>query len=586
MSAVAWLLLSAISASPCDGSAAPAPARPIYVLLIGHPDAPPGEDLARLEAVEDDVVRMHRFFSGLEPRAIHTHVAASDGLYAKRPEIQPREPTFSGVLDSVRRFVDAMGKESERPTIYVYYSGHGLRSRRGDFDRLSIFFRPEVHADGIGSDGIVDSVMFGEHVITPLEAVADVHLVVDACQSYFLLEPRGVEVRRRTKRVHRGTSKAMVKRFVSAHPRTGAILATNGSQATYEKPDLGGLFSYAVRSSALGPADLDLDGRITYGEMRATIPQVLAGQGGSGDPGVVGIGGDDDAVFVELATLPSQPLCWNASDSGRHELFDAANLPYAVVHPAATGTTAVYLPKDTRWSVMARSAPTERPDWFEFEMKGGPFASVTREPLSQRSRGRERKFVGEMLPAPLRRDVAAAVDAQPSVPKLLPGYFTLTAAATLRVHPVGGPGEVDVAPGGALGMVAGRGRHHAVGHVGYARGSGRFATNRSVFTIDVVESRIGYGVTLLDRRMELSLVGQVGADLFVQRSELTPTNVAVAFVGTAGVRAALPVTEGDPFAVFVTALGGAHYLCTDGCGEAVASAIVTTSVGIEWETPG
>lgn len=101
------LLLTASPAQDCPPPLAPGAPPAVYVLLMGHPGAPARLSLPDLQAVEDDVLRMHGFFGILEPRRSHVHLEASLGMVRMHPEIEFRPATFRSVLDSV----DAIAKE-------------------------------------------------------------------------------------------------------------------------------------------------------------------------------------------------------------------------------------------------------------------------------------------------------------------------------------------------------------------------------------------------------------------------------------------------------------------------------------------
>lgn len=194
----------------------------------------------------------------------------------------------------------------------------------------------------------------------------------------------------------------MVPEFAARHPRVGAILATNGCQSTYERPDVGGLFSYAVRSAALGLVDLDLDGRVTYREMHATIPQVLAKQGGSGPPGVVGPGDDEGAVFIDYrGASNAAPVCFTDADAGRYELLDPAMRAFAVAHTSTRTMTRLFLPATEPMVAVHREAPGAPARWVRFLPRAGHFGDLESEPVVQRVRGPQQVFLGQMMPRPI-----------------------------------------------------------------------------------------------------------------------------------------------------------------------------------------
>lgn len=592
---LSMLTLWVAGAVECSAPTQAPPAESIFALLIAHPEAPPGLGLPRLTAVEDDLIRMHRLFDGLGAEAIHTHLQPSQTLVAKGPRIAPRPPTFRALKTSVLELVAQLARHTgPRPSVYIYYSGHGRRSWTGGVVRTTIYLQPDPWGrTELGDDGRIDSKALAAALLDPLEPLANVHLIVDACQSYFLLEPRGVQVRKRTWKLHPGKREDLKRAFVEAHPHTGAVLATNGSQATFERPDLGGLFSFAVRSAVLGPGDLNQDGVVSYNEVEATIQQVLASQGGSGPPGVIGVGGHDDAPFVNLARPGLAQMCLTPEDRGRYELFDEAFLAYGVVHPAREGQTPLYLPSATQWRVRAQQDVDGPARWFRISAAAGPFGALPQHPLKHRAKGTQDEFVGQMMPSPLSRALDEVVSIPPPQPEP-ENYVGVGVAGTLRVTPGGGPAELDHAQGVELPVRIGFGRHQLLLAAGWARGRGRVATGSDTglpFTADIADGRVGYGLVVYDGRFEAQAQVHTGASGVFQAfdsqdsTNSLPGTSALGLFASGGVSVLFPVQPDHPLAISGSLHGGLRYLCTAGCSKSVVSPIVWFSLGVEWELP-
>ena len=104
------------------------------------------------------------------------------------------------------------------------------------------------------------------------------HVVVDACKSYFLVNARGAKKRWVDDSVpaeEGAAGDAHLQAFLEEeqlerHPRAGVIVATSGDQETHEWARYrGGILSHELRSALSGAADVNDDGRIEYSELRA-----------------------------------------------------------------------------------------------------------------------------------------------------------------------------------------------------------------------------------------------------------------------------------------------------------------------------
>ena len=92
------------------------------------------------------------------------------------------------------------------------------------------------------------------------------HLILDSCNSYFMVRPRKPGGRPLAAGLAADTA------AIAGAPRVGAFLSTSSEQTVYEWSEIqSGIFSYLVRSGLMGGADADHDGRITYDELRGFV---------------------------------------------------------------------------------------------------------------------------------------------------------------------------------------------------------------------------------------------------------------------------------------------------------------------------
>jgi hypothetical protein len=235
-----------------------------YVMIIAHNRSlDPG--VAPLRFADDDGARYFELFKLITDRVALFSVLDDEtaALFpAAARAAQP--PEADAIYGTLRRWNKEMADETHagRSTELVFiYAGHG-----------------DVDASGEGYVNLLRSKLrrrdLYEKVLAPSKA-SYVHLIIDACKSYFLVKRRGGEPWKddSAPESHDDEVRAFLSREdLSSYPRVGVILATSGDQATHEWSRFrGGILSYELRSALAGPADINGDGRVEYSEMHAFI---------------------------------------------------------------------------------------------------------------------------------------------------------------------------------------------------------------------------------------------------------------------------------------------------------------------------
>lgn len=210
---------------------------------------------ADLHYADDDGLKWRQLFEDL---GAHTTLLTTlDGptrLLATTPA--PEAPTRKNLEDAVTRLAARMNETAGPDTLTLVFAGHG---------------------DIAGGEGFLE-LEDGRLTATDLERLlaqlpaARIHLVIDACNAYFMLHPR----KPGAKTVARSVDGGLLER----HPHIGALLSTSAEALSWEWSEIqSGLFSHALRSGLRGGADLDRDGRVTYRELdgflsiaHATLP--------------------------------------------------------------------------------------------------------------------------------------------------------------------------------------------------------------------------------------------------------------------------------------------------------------------------
>ncbi|MFH0899534.1 MAG: caspase family protein [Pseudomonadota bacterium] len=186
-------------------------------------------------------------------------------------------PTLQALRDTLQRVNAAMARDRERgdaPIFYFIYAGHG-----------------DVLANGEGYINLADarfsrSDLFRE-VIAPSQASFN-HIVVDACNSYYLVNSRNDRKSKSEKRTWRDDRSEQdhseqVSRFLALeslkqHPSTGVILSTSSAAESHEwEAYRAGVFSHELRSALTGAADVNGDGLLEYSEVKAFTAAANAG---------------------------------------------------------------------------------------------------------------------------------------------------------------------------------------------------------------------------------------------------------------------------------------------------------------------
>jgi hypothetical protein len=238
------------------------------------------------------------------------------------------EPTRTNVAAAAERLATRARQAAStgRPVaFYFVFAGHG------DVDRGRGFLEAR---DGRITSGDLESMLKGF-------PATRAHVILDSCNSFFVLNPRRSGGRRLA--VTEDAARSLSDRL----PNVGVLLSTSAEAEVFEWSELqSGIFSHAVRSGLVGGADVDGDGRVTYGEIRAFIdvstasvdnplyrPKVFAR----------GPNGHDDEPLFDLATARALRLELEGREQ-RVTVRDARELAWADLHKEAGATVTLRIP--------------------------------------------------------------------------------------------------------------------------------------------------------------------------------------------------------------------------------------------------
>jgi hypothetical protein len=222
-----------------------------------------------LQYADDDGVKNWELLSLFSERA-SLFVVPDEETTKLHPEAvkHAEVPELQAILDRLAEYNAAMAEDTKRgdePELLFVYAGHG-----------------DVDANGQGYVNLHDARLtrgdLYRQVIAPSKA-RFVHVIVDACKSYFMVNSRGGNKKWMDDSVDpaHDRSDAQVRAFLEEeqlerYPRAGVIVATSGDQETHEWSRYqGGILSHELRSALSGAADVNGDGRIEYSELRAFL---------------------------------------------------------------------------------------------------------------------------------------------------------------------------------------------------------------------------------------------------------------------------------------------------------------------------
>jgi hypothetical protein len=251
----AALLLGLMAAMTPAEPAADVPA--VFAVIVAHNQSSDGS-LGALAYADDDGARYAELLglateqvtllSVLDPATQRLHPAAARSA---------RAPTRAELLSALGRTFErvAAARDAGRRTVFYFvYVGHG-----------------SIGEDGEGTMHLVDgrftrADLFQEVLARSPAAIN--HVVIDACHAYFMVARRGGDATP----MEAALQSFLQKEGLDAYPNTGVLLSTSKAKEVHEWSRFGaGIFSHEVRSALVGAADVDGDGRVTYGETRAFI---------------------------------------------------------------------------------------------------------------------------------------------------------------------------------------------------------------------------------------------------------------------------------------------------------------------------
>lgn len=551
--------------------------RDVFVLLIGGHPVGPG--LPELQKVASDIAVMSDFFEVLAPVSTYMHVSVTDAVARElqTDRVKVRAPTFDALRVTVQQLLDEIDRrDAERTDIYIYYAGHGKLVYRDQRPATSLF----LHGGDGGYEVLGSDDLMGQ-VVEPLArpSGSSVHLIVDACQSFYVMEPRGPLVRRVPKLPSQTDSK-LRDYFVATYPNVGAALATSGAQLTWETAKLGGQFSHAVRSAAAGLGDLDNDGVVTYREADHAIREVLGKRALESPPAVVAPSGDPDAPLIDYrrATHAVQ-ICFEATGQ-RYRLFNAASTAYATTNPPLGARSSIFV-TPSRTYTLAEDRGSGAPSFTTFSATVSAWLRDLDRSATRPQGALERDG---LLLRPMSSKLEEEIAAPPPL-DLAERYLEVGGRGVVGIAPGLRKVGLDVLPGAQLDVRLGLGGHQII-VAGQWNAKSASVPQRSLF-YDATRWALGAGYQRVVYADRVEIMAGVQLDVGRIRQELDTGDVSSAtdLRATALGEVLWPLFGGSLVAVSGQLRAGALGLCVDGCAERLDSLFIEGSLGLLFEIP-
>jgi len=225
-----------------------------FAIVVGN-NTSDSSRVKQLRYADDDAIATHRLLkqAGVESRLLVNPDAETRRLH---PDLAPHGlPTRQELLATFKESSVRMRElknEGGQAEFFFIYSGHGN----------------VAHGEGyiVLQGGKLTRSDLYDQILSKSPATRN-HVIVDACKSYFLAFGKGPGGERRAYSKH-----LIQKADASLLLNTGFILSTSTDRDSHEWERFrAGIFSHEIRSALRGGADVDGNGRITYGELGAFL---------------------------------------------------------------------------------------------------------------------------------------------------------------------------------------------------------------------------------------------------------------------------------------------------------------------------
>jgi hypothetical protein len=303
-------------------------ARPIkatFALIVGANQSVDG--VPPLKYADDDAARYLDLFRLLGAR---TYLLArlDDNTRRLHPQAaaeadEPKRAPFDRAVQQLAQDVAQAKARGVETVVYLVYAGHG-----------------NVR-EGQGYITLEDARITGAELAQIVARVpaARVHVIVDACASYFLAYSRGPGGERRPLEGFRASA-------LTEDARVGVLLSTSSARESHEWEAFeGGVFSHEVRSGLYGAADANGDGEVSYREVAAFVARANAAVPNERyRPDVYARAPRGSDTLLDIRAGLQRRLVIEGKHAGHYFLEDARGVRIADVHNGPAQTLSLVRP--------------------------------------------------------------------------------------------------------------------------------------------------------------------------------------------------------------------------------------------------
>lgn len=363
--------------------------RATFALIIGSNQSV-DTNLAPLRYADDDAARYLDLFRLLGARTyLLTRLDENTKRLHPQAAAEATDPKKASWDTAVAQLSADVKQASERgleTTVYFVYAGHG-----------------DVK-DGQGYITLEDLRISGNDLAATFTKVpaTRIHVIADACASYFLAYARGPGGERRP--IEIGLAPAL-----TADARIGLLLSTSSARESHEWDAFqSGVFSHEVRSGLYGAADADGDGQVSYREIAAFVARANASiPNEKYRPDLHARAPKGGDLLLDLRRANGRRIEVDGKHAGHYFLEDARGVRIADVHNAEGQTLSLLRPAPNGRSYLRRTADDRelviesRPDVVSVGELDAKEARVA-------SRGAAHESFNALFTLPFGKDIVAA----------------------------------------------------------------------------------------------------------------------------------------------------------------------------------
>jgi hypothetical protein len=365
-------------------------ARAAFAIVVGVNRSVDAHQI-ELQFADDDAARSFELMSALGARTqLLARLDENTARLHPQAHAEARVPTLAKLEDAVKALAADVARARARgleTDVFFFYAGHGdVKNQRGT---ISL---EDAHVDGKTLRALL------------LDRVSPdrLHLLIDACASFYLAFGRGPGGERRS------LAQFVDVDSLAGDPRVGLFLSTSSAAESHEwEAFQSGIFSHEVRSGLLGPADIDLDRKVTYRELYAFITSANAAiPNARFRPAVFARPPSSSEILVDLSTSTLPTLDVSAGLAGRYLLETSAGVRLADFHSGQGMAVRVLRP---RGSLFLRRVDSG--DEWRLPSSTGPIslASLPKSTGETRARGALHESFQKLFAEPVTKQTLAAV---------------------------------------------------------------------------------------------------------------------------------------------------------------------------------